>query len=207
MLISPKRGIAKPSSTTENIWRGDASQFLTEASRLLGRILRRVGIRPPPEFIDKSMEIQVDFRPYLRTDRATCLCLFDANCPEFFAPGERLDYASFLDASPAGYELCLVNDEVVGAFGLTVNDRLRRTLSWMLFNPSAQGLGFGSAVMARVMTLAISVGLEAVEIAASHKSAPFFTKFGAVINRFTPDGWGTGMHRVDMALPIQRRCS
>jgi GNAT superfamily N-acetyltransferase len=150
------------------------------------------------------MEIQVDFRPYLRTDRATCLCLFDANCPEFFAPGERLDYASFLDASPAGYELCLVNDEVVGAFGLTVNDRLRRTLSWMLFSPSAQGLGFGSAVMARVITLAISVGLEAVGIAASHKSAPFFTKFGALINRFTTDGWGTGMHRVDMVLPIQR---
>ncbi len=33
--------------------------------------------------------------------------LFDANCPEFFAPNERLDYAEFLDSNLLGYELCL----------------------------------------------------------------------------------------------------
>jgi hypothetical protein len=37
-----------------------------------------------------------------------------------------------------------------------------------------------------------------VKIAASHLSAPFFAKFGAVPLRTTDDGWGPGMHRVDM---------
>ena len=39
-----------------------------------------------------------------------------------------------------------------------------------------------------------------VSIAASHKSAPFFARFGARIVETTPDGWGPGMHRVDMEL-------
>lgn len=159
---------------------------------------------PAPDFINQVMDIQVHFRPYSRNDRETCLGLFDANCPDFFAPGERPDYASFLDTSSACYELCLVQGQVVGAFGLTGHERLRRSLSWLLIHPSSQDLGIGSVVMARVIRLAVSLGLELVEIAASHKSAPFFTKFGAVINGFFPDGWGPGMHRVDMALALQR---
>ncbi|MBT3067521.1 GNAT family N-acetyltransferase [Rhodoferax sp. U11-2br] len=149
------------------------------------------------------MDIQVHFRPYSRNERETCLGLFDANCPEFFAPGERLDYASFLDTGSACYELCQVQGQVVGAFGLTGHGRLCRSVSWLLLHPSFQDMGIGSAVMARLIRLAISLGLELVEIAASHKSAPFFTKFGAVINGFIPDGWGAGMHRVDMALAIR----
>ncbi|WP_180127724.1 GNAT family N-acetyltransferase [Rhodoferax sp. BLA1] len=156
------------------------------------------------DIINQVMDIQVHFRPYSRTERETCLGLFDANCPEFFAPGERADYASFLDTSSACYELCLVQGQVVGAFGLTGHERLRRSLSWILLHPSSQDMGIGTAVMARVIRLAISLGLELVAIAASHKSAPFFTKFGAVIHGFISDGWGPGMHRVDMGLAIQR---
>ena len=150
------------------------------------------------------MAAHVIFRSYSRSEREACLSLFDANCPEYFAPNERNDYANFLDTNPAGYELCIVNDQVVGAFGLIVNNTLRRSLKWIMLNPQSQGLGIGSAVMARVSTLAIAAKLEAVDIAASHKSAPFFAKFGAVTTGIIQDGWGPGMHRVDMALSIQR---
>jgi len=150
------------------------------------------------------MAAHVTFRSYSRTEREACLSLFDANCPEFFASNERNDYANFLDTNPAGYELCIVNDQVAGAFGLIGNDTLRRRLNWIMLNPQSQGLGIGSAVMARVTTLAIAGELEVVDIAASHKSAPFFAKFGAVTTGIIQDGWGPGMHRVDMALPIQR---
>ena len=150
------------------------------------------------------MAAHVIFRSYSRSEREACLSLFDANCPEYFAPNERNDYANFLDTNPAGYELCIVNDQVVGAFGLIGNNTLRRNLKWIMLNPQSQGLGIGSAVMARVSTLAIAAKLEAVDIAASHKSAPFFAKFGAVTTGIIQDGWGPGMHRVDMALSIQR---
>ena len=45
------------------------------------------------------MATNVTFRSYVSTDKSVCLKLFDANCPEFFAPNERVDYAEFLDAS------------------------------------------------------------------------------------------------------------
>jgi hypothetical protein len=41
-----------------------------------------------------------------------------------------------------------------------------------------------------------------VDIAASQKSAAFFARFGAVTLKVVDNGWGTGMHRIDMELPL-----
>jgi hypothetical protein len=49
----------------------------------------------------------------------------------------------------------------------------------------------------------MKLGCVAIDIAASHLSAPFFTRFGAKEVRCTKDGWGAGMHRVDMLLPLE----
>ena len=76
-----------------------------------------------------------------------------------------------------------------------------------MLNPRFHGVGAGRAIMGRVAALAASEGLEAVEIAASHKSAPFFAKFGAVTATVTENGWGAGMHRVDMRLPLRSNAS
>ena len=48
-------------------------------------------------------------RSFLAADNGSCLALFDQNCPEYFDPGERADYAAFLESRPAGYELCLLD--------------------------------------------------------------------------------------------------
>ena len=154
-----------------------------------------------------EMKSNVTFRPYSSGDRDVCLGLFDANCPEFFSPNERADYLSFLETEPSGYELCLVDDDVVGAFGLIGNDAPRRSLNWIMLDPRSQGLGVGRAVMERVAALAASEEIQIVDIAASHKSAPFFERFGAVALKVTPDGWGPSMHRVDMKLSLKRDSS
>jgi GNAT superfamily N-acetyltransferase len=146
------------------------------------------------------MNSEVAFRPYSRGDREICLGLFDANCPEFFAPNERADYLRFLESSPSGYELCLVNSEVAGAFGLIGDGTSRRRLNWIMLNPKFQGLGAGRAIMERVAALASADGIQVVDIAASQKSAPFFARFGAVTLKVIDNGWGSGMHRVDMEL-------
>jgi hypothetical protein len=54
--------------------------------------------------------------------------------------------------------------------------------------------------MARVLEKARTSGMRVLRIAASHKSAPFFAGFGAEAVAETPDGWGPGMHRIDMEL-------
>ncbi|MBT6027421.1 MAG: GNAT family N-acetyltransferase [Porticoccaceae bacterium] len=148
------------------------------------------------------MATNIIFRSYASADKAVCLGLFDANCPEFFAPNERVDYAEFLDANPFDYELCLTEDKVAGAFGLSEHGLQQKSLNWILLNPRSQRLGIGSVIMSRISAVALDSGASLINIAASHKSSPFFAKFGAIEIATIDNGWGSGMHRVDMELRL-----
>jgi len=144
----------------------------------------------------------VVFRDYEKADQAACLAIFDANCPEFFAPNERDDYLLFLDANTPGYKVCTSDQEVKGAYGIYPLGEGAICLNWILLDPRAQGLGIGSAIMAEVMKAAQSAGVASIQIAASHKSAAFFSRFGAVEIKTTEHGWGKDMHRVDMEISV-----
>ncbi|MGK2858134.1 MAG: GNAT family N-acetyltransferase [Thermoanaerobaculia bacterium] len=140
------------------------------------------------------------FRPYEPRDRDACLRLFDENCPVYFAANERSDYALFLDDAEGRYELCLVGDAVVGACGLFPDSVGRMALRWILLAPEVQGRGLGTAIMRRVVSELRQSGIATLRISASHKSVPFFARFGAREDATLLDGWGSGMHRVEMHL-------
>lgn len=143
--------------------------------------------------------MEPEFAAYAPEHRDACLAMFDENCPEFFAPNERADYAGFLDRVGADYRVCRRDGRVVGAFGLTPGSAPDEAhLNWILLSPNAQGAGLGRAIMGEVAVQAQARGVARVAIAASHRSAPFFARFGAEEVERTPDGWGAGMHRVDM---------
>ncbi len=142
-----------------------------------------------------------EFQRYQTSDLSECLSLFDANCPAYFAPNEREDYCAFLDGVPASYTVIRSKSVVVGAFGLAADNGNAR-LSWIMLDPSSQRSGIGSAIMAEATTRALELGAPAILIAASHLSAPFFARFDAAHVRYIRDGWGPGMHRVDMVLPL-----
>jgi uncharacterized SAM-binding protein YcdF (DUF218 family)/GNAT superfamily N-acetyltransferase len=144
----------------------------------------------------------VSFRPWQPADRSACLAMFDGNCPEFFAPNERDDYVAFLSSAP-DYTVCLVDGQIAGAYGLAAHEGAL-ALRWILFAPAMRGRGLGSRVMARVFDGMREHGADELHIAASHKSAPFFARFGAVPVTTTRDGWGPGMDRVDMIVKKER---
>jgi hypothetical protein len=54
--------------------------------------------------------------------------------------------------------------------------------------------------MVRVLETLRAGRIPRLHIAASHKSAPFFAKFGAQELTTIVNGWGPAMHRVDMLL-------
>jgi GNAT superfamily N-acetyltransferase/diadenosine tetraphosphate (Ap4A) HIT family hydrolase len=146
------------------------------------------------------------FLPYEPRHREGCLALFDQNCPDHFAPNERADFAHFLDASPHGYLVTLAGDEVIAAFGVTDGGRTgRRRINWILVSSAAQGHGLGAVMMREAISRTTAANASVLEIAASHRSAPFFAKFGAYPIRHIDNGWGMGMHRVDMELRVNRR--
>lgn len=142
------------------------------------------------------------FSAYEPAYRGECLALFDANCPRFFAPNERADYEVFLGKFGDNYLLALARGAVVGAFGVTRSAPGRAALRWIMLAPGRQGSGLGRAMMAETEARARALGASVLDIAASHVSAPFFAHLGAVELSRTPDGWGPGMHRVDMERPL-----
>ena len=148
------------------------------------------------------MTLEVSFRAYTSADQGTCLAIFDANCPLFFAPNERIDYRDFLDALPEGYEVCQIGERIVAAFGLIREDESGYRLNWIMLHPDTQGKGVGSVILERVITQGRKYRSRSINIAASNKSAPFFAKFGAVAIKHTEDGWGKGLDRIDMELPL-----
>lgn len=145
----------------------------------------------------------VTCRPYTPADRAACLRLFASNTPEFFHPAERAAYASFLDATPPYYQVCLRGRDLVGAFGLDPGGAGRHgRLRWILTAAAARGTGLGAFMMQRVLAEAAEAGFGVIHIAASQKSAPFFARYGATESRRTPDGWGPGLDRIDLELRL-----
>ncbi|HVT37951.1 MAG TPA: GNAT family N-acetyltransferase [Gemmatimonadaceae bacterium] len=143
------------------------------------------------------------FRPYTAGDRTACLAIFDANCPEFFAPNEREDYAGFLDSVSEAYTIVHTGGGAIGAYGVFPGAAPSECrLSWILLDPALHGRGIGRVVMSRAAEAARTHGATVLRIAASQKSAPFFAHFGATVTCTTPAGWGPGMHRVDMDLAV-----
>ena len=142
------------------------------------------------------------FHSYNPELELACMALFDANCPQFFAPNERDDYLDFLKSQPVGYQVCLLNDEVVGAFGLLKHNQ-EYAINWIMLSPKTQGSGIGKQVMEHVIASSVDQGIDRISIAASHLSAPFFAKFGAVAVNEIEHGWGQDMHRIDMVLNIE----
>ena len=140
-----------------------------------------------------------EFRPYRDADRDACLRIFDENCPEFFSPNERDDYLEFLSGYDGTYTLVMEDGRVAGAFGLAPQGE-GLALRWILFARAMQGRGLGAAVMRRAFEDMRAQRCGVLHIAASHKSAPFFARFGARAVTTTRDGWGPGMDRVDMRL-------
>jgi predicted N-acetyltransferase YhbS len=143
-------------------------------------------------------------RPYQAPDLEACLALFDANCPAYFSPNEREEYLQFLKQEPAFYRVCLLNGQIIGAFGLDSESNIQATLRWLMVSSPLHGRRIGSAIMHQVLAQAQQAGTPRVRIAASHKSAPFFERFGARSLQETPHGWGPGMHRVDMEIQVLR---
>ena len=148
------------------------------------------------------MTARASFRPYSVADREACLAIFDANCPSFFSPNERVEFKGFLDAGYDDYEICEVEGRVIASFGLLRDDSDRDRLCWIMLDPEVQGAGIGSLIMKRVIAAGRAAQSPLIHIAASHKSAPFFAKFGAVATGQTKDGWGPGLDRIDMELPL-----
>ena len=147
--------------------------------------------------------LDVNFFEYEARQFKVCLKLFDENCPHYFAENERKDYAYFLKSPPGQYFVGMLGAEPASAFGLIfAADSRRARLTWILVSAKSRGIGVGIKMMNQARQICSERGITAIDIAASHLSAPFFQKFGTSKIIEIPNGWGPGMHRIDMELKL-----
>lgn len=147
------------------------------------------------------------FLPYGPEYKQATLELFDANCPAYFAPNEREYFTKFLEtASPSHFFVVksASSGEVIGTCGVQDegSDDGKWSIRWVLVRPQQQGKGLGRAMMGHLTSRARQGGASHVDIGASHVSCDFYAKFGARQVSYIPDGWGPGMHRVDMRIDL-----
>ena len=142
------------------------------------------------------------FRLYDPSQIEICLNLFDSNCPAFFAMEERRDYLDFLSARPLNYFLGLDGDKVVCAFGYSATSDEYPSLNWIMVAPAYQKSGAGNAMMGLYIDYLVANQKQFGSISTSQHAEHYFQRYGAVRIGYKEHGWGEGMHRVEMLLPV-----
>lgn len=147
------------------------------------------------------------FRQYQTSDRSACLAIFDSNTPEWFAPHEREHFELFLDNGPESYFVLINRDGIVeGAGGIEVEPERRMAwLTWGMVDPARHRQGLGRLQLEHRLDLLRGIPeVDRVCIDTSHKTAPFFARFGFVAQRIIPDGYADGLDRHEMTLRFER---
>ena len=150
--------------------------------------------------IDEPMTLT--FRLYDPSQIETCLDLFDSNCPAFFATEERRDYLDFLSTRPLNYFLGLDGNNVVCAFGYSATSDEYPSLNWIMVIPAYQRSGAGGAMMGQYIDYLVTNQKSFGSISTSQHAEAYFQRYGAVRKEYEEHGWGEGMHRVEMLLPV-----
>jgi len=146
-------------------------------------------------------------RPFRPDDSAACLAIFDSNTPKFFAPQERDEFRSYLaslGARSAPY-LVLETDGVLRACGglEVAPDSGEVHLTWGMVDQTCHGQRLGTRLTEARLALARTLpGATRLILSTSQHTQGFYARFGFTVTRITPDGFGPGLDRWDMALPL-----
>ena len=142
-------------------------------------------------------------RPYLESDLAACLSLFGSNCPPYFDPSERADYAQFLsDPDDRGsYFVLELGGEVLACGGIFVKPDGVGGLSWGMVRQDRQGEGLGTLLTDfRLEQLRRLPGVREVQIETSQHTEGYYAQHGFVVTSRREDGFAPGLHEIKMSL-------
>ena len=141
---------------------------------------------------------------YAVEDRTACLALFDSNSPEFFAPEERADYATFLDRLPCRYLVMTAPRKGViaaGGYYLTEEPRLG-ALAWGLVARSWHHRGVGRELLLVRLSHLRAGGALTVRVRTSQRTREFFERAGFHAVRVVEGGFAPDIDLVELRLQL-----
>ena len=147
----------------------------------------------------------VQFRPYTAQDEGACLGIFDSNCPRFLDPSERDEFCDYIryNADRANYLVGELDGKVIACGGIFIDTQnAAGFFAWGLVRSSHHRQGIGSKLTQRRMEMARELGIKALHLDTSQHTQGYYEKLGFVATDTTPDGYGVGLHRIDMVKKL-----
>ncbi len=126
--------------------------------------------------------------------------VFRSNIPKYFGPGEEHGLRDFLKNYSEHYFVCDVDGEVVGAGGFAANSEdYTVSLCWGMVHGDYLGKGLGRELTEfRILKARETLGPLPLVISTSQHTQGFYEKFGFVLTRHEPDGFGPGIDICEM---------
>jgi len=149
------------------------------------------------------------FKPYKPEYLATCLEIYDSNCPKYFAPEERPEFIEWLekDHPSSPYWVQEVDGEIIGCGGIyTSLDHQKDSIyggevgfAWGMVHNNVHKEGHGKALfLHRLNYLKNNYPGVPTIIRTSQYTYTFFAKYGFETLEYTENGWEQGLHKHEM---------
>ncbi|HET8859292.1 GNAT family N-acetyltransferase [Marivirga sp.] len=139
-------------------------------------------------------------RPYIASDKAAVLQLFDLNTPQYFDEAERADLIHYLDNETEDYFVVEDEGEIVGAGGIN-NELQSKTaiISWDIIKPNQHGKGIGRKLTQhRIQHINTKPEIEKIIVRISQHTDKFYEKMGFKLLKVEQDYWAKGFDLYEM---------
>ena len=143
-------------------------------------------------------------RNYRPSDLDAVIAIFRSNIPKYFGPEEEPGLREFLAAMRSDeYYVIEIDDEIVGAGGIALNDDDTVSLCWGMVREDRLGTGLGRKLTEfRIAASREKFGDRAMVTSTSQHTEGFYEMFGFRTVEHTPDGFGPGIDTCKMRLYI-----
>jgi GNAT superfamily N-acetyltransferase len=145
------------------------------------------------------------FRPYAPEDLHQCLMIFDGNCPRFFADHEGDAFLKYLQERRFPYFVVTDNQHQVLACGGFAIEKGVGELAWGMVRSDIHRKGVGRYLFKQRLYEIRKAGVESVKMDTSQYSLGFYLGLGFKEVSRTTDGYGPGLHRIDLRLDLHNQ--
>lgn len=147
----------------------------------------------------------ITIHPYLSTYKESCLEIFKSNMPQYFLANELEDFSQWLDdkALDGRYYIGMHDNSVVACGGYFYDPKKQKAgLSWGMVHANLHGTGIGSLLTTyRIQKMMQEFPHSIHMMDTSQHTYQFYQKFGFVVRKIIPNGFGNGMDQYYMERP------
>ena len=140
--------------------------------------------------------------PYQSKYFEDCIKIIQSNTPKYIDYSEHSDYEDYLSRNEKIYFVIFKKSDIVACGGYGVNNSGTKVgLSWGLVQSKYHNKGYGSELL-RYRLSHIQSNYPGIDIylGTSQKTYKFYEKFGFIVEKVTPNGYGAELDQYDMVL-------